>query len=100
MPCDTGMVAVDSYYISFSLLLGLVLFSSYFVFFWFLDLFHYHVLQYVHKVLHDPSLKAFLYLSLISDIMLGISLCSIMHNCMHALPEMQTKSGNEHKKQS
>jgi len=32
--------------------------------------------------------------------MLGISLCSLIHNCMHVLPEMQTKSGNEHKKQS
>jgi hypothetical protein len=30
--------------------------------------------------------------------MLGISLSSVIHNCMHALFEMQTKSGNEHKK--
>lgn len=52
MPHDNSMVAVDSCYISFSLPLGLVLCSSYFVFFLFLDLFHYYILQYVHKVLH------------------------------------------------
>lgn len=47
-----------------------------------------------------PLLKAYVYLSLISDIVLGISLCSVIHNCMYALPEMQTKLGNEHRKQS
>ena len=57
MPRDTGMVAVDSYYISFSLLLGLVLHSSYFVFFLFLDLFHYYMVQYVHKVLHGAPFE-------------------------------------------
>lgn len=57
MPHDTGMVAVDSYYISFSLLLGLVLCSSYFVFFLFLDIFHYYIVQYVHKVLHGPPFE-------------------------------------------
>ena len=59
-PCDTGMVSIDSYYISVSFLRGLVLYSSYFVFFLFLDLFHYYMVQYVHKILHGTPFEGIL----------------------------------------